>query len=92
MLGGVETSCHTRLPSLNYAGSNVQPSVDIHSLTHSNHIRQPNSSVLQNNRQIYAAHFLHAQHPDSNLLIAMPVLPVIYYSNAAAQKCITWPF
>jgi hypothetical protein len=33
MVGGVETSCHTRLPSLNYAGSNVQPSVITHSLT-----------------------------------------------------------
>jgi hypothetical protein len=33
MAGGVETSCHTRLPSLNYAGSNVQPSVITHSLT-----------------------------------------------------------
>ena len=35
MVGGVETSCHTRLPSLNYAGSNVQPSVITHSLTQS---------------------------------------------------------
>lgn len=34
MVGGVETTCHTRLPSLNYAGSNVQPSVITHSLTH----------------------------------------------------------
>jgi hypothetical protein len=34
MVGGVETpACHTRLPSLNYAGSNVQPSVITHSLT-----------------------------------------------------------
>jgi hypothetical protein len=33
MVGGVKTSCHTRLPSLNYAGSNVQPSVFTHSLT-----------------------------------------------------------
>jgi hypothetical protein len=33
MVGGVETSCHTPLPSLNYAGSNVQPSVITHSLT-----------------------------------------------------------
>jgi hypothetical protein len=33
MVGGVETPCHTRLPSLNYAGSNVQPSVITHSLT-----------------------------------------------------------
>jgi hypothetical protein len=33
IVGGVETSCHTRLPSLNYAGSNVQPSVTTHSLT-----------------------------------------------------------
>jgi hypothetical protein len=32
MVGGVETACHTRLPSLNYAGSNVQPSVITHSL------------------------------------------------------------
>jgi hypothetical protein len=32
MVGGVETSCHTRLPFLNYAGSNVQPSVTTHSL------------------------------------------------------------
>jgi hypothetical protein len=35
MVGGVETSCHTRLPSLNYVGSNVQPSERYHSLTHS---------------------------------------------------------
>jgi hypothetical protein len=33
MVGGVETPCHTRLPSLNYAGSNVQPSVITHSLS-----------------------------------------------------------
>jgi hypothetical protein len=33
MVGGVETPCHTRLPSLNYAGSSVQPSVITHSLT-----------------------------------------------------------
>jgi hypothetical protein len=33
MVGGVETTCHTCLPSLNYAGSNVQPSVITHSLT-----------------------------------------------------------
>jgi len=33
MVGGVETSCHTRLPSLTYAGSNVQSSVITHSLT-----------------------------------------------------------
>jgi hypothetical protein len=33
MVGGVETSCHTRLPSFNYAaGSNVQPGVTTHSL------------------------------------------------------------
>jgi hypothetical protein len=31
MVGGVKTPCHTRLPSLNYAGSNVQPSVITHS-------------------------------------------------------------
>jgi hypothetical protein len=30
MVRGVETSCHTRLPSLNYAGSNAQPSVITH--------------------------------------------------------------
>jgi hypothetical protein len=34
MVGGLETSCHTRLPSLNYAGINVQPGVITHSLTH----------------------------------------------------------
>jgi hypothetical protein len=33
MVGGVQTPCHTRLPSFNYAGSNVQPSVITHSLT-----------------------------------------------------------
>jgi hypothetical protein len=33
MVGGVETSLsRTRLPSLNYAGSKVQPSVITHSL------------------------------------------------------------
>jgi hypothetical protein len=37
MVGGVETPCHTRLPSLNYAGSNVQPSVITHSLTDPKH-------------------------------------------------------
>jgi len=35
MVGGVKTSCHTRPPSLNYAGSTVPPSVVTHSLTHS---------------------------------------------------------
>jgi len=33
MVGGVETSRHTRPPSLNYAGSTVPPGV-MHSLTH----------------------------------------------------------
>jgi hypothetical protein len=33
MVGGLEISCYTRLPSLNYAGSNVHPSVITHSLT-----------------------------------------------------------
>jgi hypothetical protein len=45
MVGGVETSCHTRLPSLNYAGSNVQPSVITHSLTA--HVIDCDDKVLQ---------------------------------------------
>jgi hypothetical protein len=33
MVGGVETSCHTRHSFLSYAGSNVPPSVVTYSLT-----------------------------------------------------------
>jgi hypothetical protein len=33
MVGSVETPCHTRLPALNHAGSNLQPSVLTRSLT-----------------------------------------------------------
>jgi hypothetical protein len=46
---GMETSCYTRPPSLNYAGSNVQPGVTAHSLrnTIQSHQCKPGQELLK---------------------------------------------